>query len=594
MAKHSSNEMIQRFRDHVDELAETSYEGQYLGAFRHAAFQQTADPTLSDQQVIELTAIDRPGDLEIDGYFDNEGAEEFFLFQSAGGTNKVDEGKLTKFWLALEEILSPERVEQTTNESVRELSTNLEEKLKEGYSLRMVFASNGGFSKSARAFADTRERTDRVVSLRDGTRHTVNCILQLHDEESLAKRFDDHQAGLQGESNEVTFTLAENMSYASAKNDLRFLRATISAKELIEEFRKPGIGFRLFSLNPRGPIANAQPNKDIAKTVSSERGRRIFHLLNNGICATCDNFQTKAGTLTIKGFQIVNGCQTTVTLNDCKDFELEETWIDLKLTIAGDEENLAQEIASASNSQSALKAKDYTSFEKQQRRLQSDFGSLQPPWYYEIKQGYWRFVLTDKEKARYKTGRRKRHIGVQPLAQAALAFIGHPDYALDRVRFVFQGMRPEQDRQWYDRAFPSGVKPQQLLLPWILLDLIQKKEREKYSTFHLIWLISFILKEHYQLEHSGYFSSERCSRLIETRDSWFPDVFRVVNTACRNSIRRANSILKSDTSMQLRDFFRASKELAPGVIPLELLREATSDELEIAKDNDRDPRQALP
>ena len=267
----------------------------------------------------------------------------------------------------------------------------------------------------------------------------------------------------------------------------------------------------------------------------------------------------------------------------------------MKLTVAGDEENLAEEIASASNSQTALKAKDYTSFERQQRRLQTEFGSLQPPWYYEIKQGYWKCVLTDREKARYKTGRRKRHIEVQPLAQAALAFIGQPEYALDRVRQVFQGIRSEEDRELYDRVFPSGVTAQQFLLPWTLLDLVQKETtREKYSTFHLLWLISLILREHYDLGPTDYFSREMSSRLIENTDTWFPSVFRVLNTACNNAILRATNILGSAQPMQMRDFFRASRELEIGVVPLQLLRQAAHDELEIDVRNERDPRLALP
>lgn len=594
-SKHN-NELVARFREHIDELAETFYEGYIEQAFRHVAFQQTApDLALSDQQVIELTAIDKSGDLEIDGYFVDETAEEFFLFQSAGGAKAVDEGKLTKFWEAPQEILNPERVNKTPNESVRELSAEFEEKLKEGYDLRMVFASKGGFSPSTTQFAKARGHTERPITFGDVTRITVSCTLQLMDEARLAKIFDDYQAGLRVEPYEVQFTLADNMSYWSSKDDLRFLRATISAKELVDVYRKPGMGFRLFLLNPRGPIVNSKVNKNIDSSLGTKRGRSIFHLLNNGICATCEDFGTADGILTARGFQIVNGCQTTFTLDKRQDFELEETWIDLKLTVAGEEESLAQQIASASNSQTALKAKDYTSFEIQQRRLQSEFGLLQPPWYYEIKQGYWKYVLTDREKARFKTGRRKRHIDVQPLAQAALAFIGQPEIALDRVRYVFQGIRSEEDRALYDRVFPIDVRAQQFLLPWTLLDLVQKEtSRDKYSTFHLVWLTSRVLREHYNLGPADYFSREMSLNLVETSGDWFPGIFRVVNLACRNAIRRANNILGTDPPMQLRDFFRASKELASGVVPLELLREAADQELDIQASNDRDPRELLP
>ena len=380
MPSNLQNEVIERFREHIGELSETYYEGEVEQAFRHVAFQQTApDPALSDQQIIELTAIDQPGDLEVDGYFYDDTAEEFFLFQSMGGSSSVAEGKLAKFWEAPQEILDPERVAKTPNESVRELAIIFEEKLRDGYGVRMVFASKGGFAPSSKQFASSKAQVERPLSLSDGTRNTVSCALQLEDEDSLARLFDAHQAGLRVETYEVTFTLENKMSYSSVKDGLKFLRATINANELVEEFRKPDRGFRLFLLNPRGPIANAKVNRNIASTLSTKRGRSIFHLLNNGIYATCEDFWTTDRTLTAKNFQIVNGCQTTYTLNGRPDSELNETWIDLKLTVAGEEENLAQQIASASNSQSALKAKDYTSFENQQRRLQNGLRVITTP-----------------------------------------------------------------------------------------------------------------------------------------------------------------------------------------------------------------------
>ena len=67
MALQESTGALSSFRDYVSELADTWYEKDEAKAFRHAAFQQvTPDPLLSDTQVIELTAIDKSGDLEID------------------------------------------------------------------------------------------------------------------------------------------------------------------------------------------------------------------------------------------------------------------------------------------------------------------------------------------------------------------------------------------------------------------------------------------------------------------------------------------------------------------------------------------------
>ncbi|MBI2854959.1 MAG: AIPR family protein [Chloroflexi bacterium] len=593
MAIRDATQAINRFKEHVAELAETWYEGDSRKAFRHAAFQQTApDPSIADPQVIELTAIDKTGDFEIDGWFVDDTSEVFLLFQAVGGENRVDEASLTKFWDAPQEILDPERLAKTRNQSVLEVSRTLTEKLKDDYSLRMVFAAKAGFVPAARDFAKSRQRVERTLKLGDGTRIVCKCTLELLDVKELAEKYDDYRAGFRGGAIDVDLNIEERLSYPINREGLSSLRATVRASEIVRIFRMPGVGFRLFSLNPRGPIANAKVNKNIAKTLDSPQGRRTFHLLNNGLCATCDSFApTDGGSLKVENFQIVNGCQTTVTLNSRTDAELSETLVDLKLAVA--DVTLAESIASASNSQTALRARDYASFERQQRQLQFEFGRLQPPWYYEIKQGYWRFVLDDSQKARFKTGPRKRHIEVQPLAQASLAFRGYPAEALDRVRFVFQGIRSPEEREWYERAFPSNVNAQQLLLPWLLLDSIERQqERFRFSTFHVLWLVASILREHYQLGLSDYFSPETSSQLCGSIQEWIPDLFRVANVACNVAYRRATNIMRQQP--ELRDFFRASGELCPGVTPTELLSEACKDELGIAVDTQRDPRTSLP
>jgi hypothetical protein len=592
MTSADSAQALKRFREHVDELSATWYEGDTRAAFRHAAFQQAVpDPNLSDTQVIELTAIDKSGDLEIDGWFDDDTSEVFFLFQAVGGGNRVVEASLTKFWVAPQEILDPVRISATRNQSVLELSKILDERLKQDYSLKMVFAAKGGFAPSARQFAQSKTHTERPLVLTDGTRITCSCTLELVDEEDLAKTFDDYRAGFRGDTTDVEIETGQGLTHVVENIGSRSLRATVAASEIVRIFRLPGMGYRLFSLNPRGPLANAKINKNISASLNTPEGRRTFHLLNNGLCATCSDFGFDNGRLFTKNFQIVNGCQTTVTLNSRSDVELNETLVDLKLAIA--DQNLAERIAVASNSQTALRARDYASFERQQRQLQGDFAELQPPWYYEIKQGYWRFVLGEAEKARFKTGQRKRHIEVQPLAQAALAFIGFPAEALDRVRFVFQAIRSADERVWYERAFPSSVRVQQLLVPWYLLDLIQKEvEREKFSTFHILWLVASILRDHYQIGVSDYFSPEMSSRLVTPGGEWFNGMFRVSNNGCKNALRRAERIMGHQ--IQLRDFFRASGELIPGVVPKDLLREAVNEELVIAAENNRDPRVALP
>ena len=398
MTNKRSTDPLRRFRDHVSELTETWYDGDSRKAFRHAAFQQIApDPSLSDEQIIEMTRIDKSGDLEVDGWIVDDTSEEFVLFQSVGGDNKVGESSVGKFWMSPEEILDPTRVAETKNPSVREVSDELNSKLKEDHKLTLVFAAKAGFEPAALRFAKSKRHIERTLSDKDGNAIVCRCSLQLVDEKYLAARFDDYSAGFVGDSPDVQLGVREDWKYIVKNHGTESVRVTVPASEVVRVFNDAG--YRLFSLNPRGPIANAKVNKNIAQTLQSPEGRKTFHLLNNGLCATCDEFEfTNSTTLTAKNFQIVNGCQTTVTLADQDASVLDATLVDLKLVVAG--VSLAEDIASSSNSQTALRAKDYVSFERQQRHLEFDFGRLQPPWYYETKQGYWRFVLSDKEKAR--------------------------------------------------------------------------------------------------------------------------------------------------------------------------------------------------
>lgn len=591
------NRTLTAFREHLEELAATWYDGDEAKAFRHAAFQQIIDPNMADAQVIEATAIDQSGDLEIDGWFVDDTSETIILYQSAGGEGKALEAKVAKFWESPLEVLNPERIKGSPNESIKNVAQDLDHAIKNSYSVRLIFASRGGFAPAANRFARSKASSERIAKLTDSSSATFPCSLELLDEGDIAKKFEEYRAGFVGDSPDVILTLEPESNYVVEREGQKSLRATVAAAEVVKVFRSPGMGFRLFQTNPRGPLANARVNKRISATLDDPVRRKTFHLLNNGICAICDDFETSGDQVKASNFQIVNGCQTTVTLNSKADPEfkgLEETYVDLKLAVA--DAALAQDIAIASNSQTALRSRDYAAFETQQRILQHEFEELQPPWYYELKQGYWRFVLSSREKAKFLTGKRKRHVEVQPLAQASLAFLGYPSEALDRVRFVFDGIRNTEEREHYERAFPTGTKASQLLLPWQMLNYLERNSagRKKFSTFHVIYLIASLLRSHYSVTNTTFFSQDMTLKLVGSIDEWIPDIARVADSACTVASQRAHYIMGLSEDFDPRAFFRASGELAKGVNPLELLTEAFDREIQIEASAQRDPTTKLP
>lgn len=583
------------FNGHLQEIAGTYYDGDERKAFRHAAFQVLApDPTFSDEQVIQMTAIDKSGDMEIDGYYVDDESETVFLFQSAGGKTRVAEAKVAKFWEAPNELLNAERMAESKNQAARELSRELDAKLYEKYSITMVFAARGGLVPAARAFARSRSTTDRQVTLLSGKKKlSYPCSFRLVDLNSVAEAFFSFRISLDANLLHVVLKIERDWSYIVDHSGLKSMRATVPASEIVKVFNENR--YKLFLLNPRGPLANVKVNKSIMKTLDEPEGRTIFHLLNNGMCATCKDFTVNGddGSVSITDFQIVNGCQTTVALSKRSEIELKETHVDLKLVVTADEA-MARNIAETSNSQTALRPKDYTSFDQKQLYLQDDFARLQPPWYYEIKQGYWNHVLGDEGRHRFKTGTTKRHIEVQPLAQASLSFLGNPSVALDRVRSVFQGIRTLEDREYYEKAFPGSIRASQLILPWKCLQYILKhkdKAFTRFSNFHILWLIATMLRKHYGITQEEPFDPSLSSRLGNSIESWIPERYQVANVACRQALRRARQIAGEE--LEVRDFFRGRQDFG-GIDSSGLILEACRDELEYLVMGHKDRLSPLP
>ena len=116
----------------------------------------------------------------------------------------------------------------------------------------------------------------------------------------------------------------------------------------------------------------------------------------------------------------------------------------------------------------------------------------------------------------------------------------------------------------------------------------------RFSTFHSIWLIADYLRKSNQVTTTQYFSATLTKRLVDSLDAWLPPLTRIANRACRRAFRSAQRISGGEDKIDLRDFFRASSELMPGVNPKDLLYEAFKDEVDEETEAGRDPTDMLP
>ncbi|GMO21326.1 MAG: AIPR family protein [Termitinemataceae bacterium] len=110
----------------------------------------------------------------------------------------------------------------------------------------------------------------------------------------------------------------------------------------------------LFNDNLRDFLGLDNPiNQGIKTTLENGRFNE-FSLLNNGVTVIAESNQGKGNTLVLENYQIVNGCQTSNVLFECRNIpDIDNVLIPLKVVITKNE-NLRDEIVLTTNSQSKI------------------------------------------------------------------------------------------------------------------------------------------------------------------------------------------------------------------------------------------------
>lgn len=131
----------------------------------------------------------------------------------------------------------------------------------------------------------------------------------------------------------------------------------------------------LFNDNLRDFLGLDNPiNQGIKKTLEDKKFNE-FSLLNNGVTVLADLNSGKGNTLILENYQIVNGCQTSNVLFECKDIkDIENVLIPLKVVITKDE-SLRDEIILTTNSQSKFTEEQLFAITQFQKTLEDYYNS---------------------------------------------------------------------------------------------------------------------------------------------------------------------------------------------------------------------------
>jgi len=133
----------------------------------------------------------------------------------------------------------------------------------------------------------------------------------------------------------------------------------------------------LFNDNLRDFLGLENPiNLGIKSTLELKKFNE-FSLLNNGVTIIADSNIGKGNTFILQNYQIVNGCQTSNVLFECKNIEnIDSVLIPLKVVITKDE-NLRDEIILTTNSQSRFTEEQLFAITQFQKTLEDYYTSHQ-------------------------------------------------------------------------------------------------------------------------------------------------------------------------------------------------------------------------
>jgi hypothetical protein len=287
----------------------------------------------------------------------------------------------------------------------------------------------------------------------------------------------ERDEGLAAPEPEVRLSLVAG-NYFEHDGQPAALVATLNGRELAEAAET--WGHHLFMRNlrylipgrPRGSV-----NAGIKRTLETSEGRERFWYYNNGIAIVCDRYELddEADEVTVYNLQIVNGAQTTASLN----LELEKLRNDpspqlLARIIAEPDDELQQNITFYNNRQNAVKDRDLQSNDPIQDRLQREFARLRPAWFYERKRGEWNALSV--EDAALKKRVQRRRVDNERAAQAAFAFYFDAAKARADKKNLFQ---LKKDGGYYEDIFNDARTAVGLLVPYKIAEHV-RAEKNRY------------------------------------------------------------------------------------------------------------------
>ncbi len=425
---------------------------------------------------------DGKDDKQIDAVIvDDEESRALIVQGKFIGESLVDSAPLREVlgaWMRLQDLPS---LQKDCNEKLKQKLEAVRKALDDEYRVEFELLTTGTLTEAAQAdlkvFADKLEESDDFAA-----------SLHVVDSEVLATRLAEAEAQ-ELPSLEHTVTIDPERTLVTTVGNAQTIITVLPLRECL---KMPGItDGRLFRKNVRQSLgANNKVNRALRATINGERVRDFF-FYHNGVTAICDSAKVnlEKKTLSVKGFSVVNGCQSLSTIYSTSErvraAEAKDACILFRFYEIP-ERALADRISINTNSQSAVKPRDLRSNDKVMVGLKRAFETRYPDGFFMTKRGEERPADKDAKKT----------IDAAVLARMIMAWhCQRPNISANEKRLF---------DEHYKTIFRTGYDPGSVLALQTWLNAIDDawpnlalndvlKAGKSYVKFHILFAVSAII-----------------------------------------------------------------------------------------------------
>jgi len=212
-------------------------------------------------------------------------------------------------------------------------------------------------------------------------------------------------------------------------------------------------------------------NQAIHESCTNAPDAALFWFLNNGVTITCDHYEVHKDVdksfVDVTNLQIVNGCQTSVTLAQAaKAGTLLSSANVLVRIFRTDTADLASKLVVTTNTQNKITNRDLRANEPIQKQIQSAFEQKMGLLYERKPNEFAAKPVDDQPKV----------ISNERIGQSCLAILRRKPSDARRRKYKIWG-------EEYDRIFSTDVFPETYLLCYRIVEACEKRKRELRNSF---------------------------------------------------------------------------------------------------------------